>query len=109
MKAARDERRAARIRMKEEKKRRREARERSSNVSDLSSSSSSSSSSSESSDNDDDDSDDEGAIESRLPVRDEAIEEFASLSLACLLLLWLKQHLKTVFGFTDKLVCNSIF
>ena len=86
--------------MKEEKRRRREERDGdASGISD----SSSSSSSSESSSSDDDDSDMEGeAIESRLPARDEAIEEFAHLSLACLLLLWLKQHLKTLFGFTDK-------
>jgi len=85
----------------EERRRRREARE-ADDSSFSESSISSSSSSSESSDDEDDDSDDDSTVAFRLPAKDEALEEFAHLSLACLLLLWLKQHLKTLFGFTDK-------
>ena len=106
MRAAHEAKKAARLQKIEEQKRRREAKEEDgSSDSDCSSSSFSSFSSLS---DDDDDSDDESTIESRLPTRNEAIEEFAHLSLACLLLLWLKQHLKTVFGFTDKYVLSRI-
>jgi hypothetical protein len=54
-----------------------------------------------SSSSEDEGSDEEGAS-FPMPESDTAIEEFAQLSLACLLLLWLKQHLKVVFGLTDK-------
>ncbi|XP_076811579.1 nipped-B-like protein A isoform X2 [Clavelina lepadiformis] len=87
-KTERRERRAANLEEKEKRQ-----KERGSDEEDSSSSSSLLS---------EDDSDDEGSIESRLPLHDDGITEFAHLSLACLLLLWLKQHLKTLFGFTDK-------
>ena len=59
------------------------------------------STSSFSSSSEDEDSDDEGSS-FPMPESDTAIEEFAHLSLACLLLLWLKQHLKVIYGLTDK-------
>lgn len=36
-------------------------------------------------------------------MSEQALLEFSHHSLACLLLLWLKDFLKCVFGFTDKL------
>nr|XP_039272679.1 nipped-B-like protein A isoform X2 [Styela clava] len=67
----------------------------------LSSSSSSSSSEDEHLENDLSDTEDEIGIISRLPNNDLPLREFMESSMACLLLLWVKQHLKTVFGFTD--------
>uniref|UniRef100_F6ZYR4 Nipped-B protein n=4 Tax=Ciona intestinalis TaxID=7719 RepID=F6ZYR4_CIOIN len=62
--------------------------------------STSDSSSSEEDESDESDAEDD-SLRHRLPINDAAIVEFARSSLACLLLLWVKQHLKTVFGFKD--------
>uniref|UniRef100_H2ZDM6 Nipped-B protein n=1 Tax=Ciona savignyi TaxID=51511 RepID=H2ZDM6_CIOSA len=55
----------------------------------------------ESSSDDDESETEEDTLRHRLPDKDAAIEDFAQASLACLLLLWVKQHLKTAFGLKD--------
>jgi len=92
----------ARLAKLEEKRRRREERDSDDDGSSSSSSSSSSESSSSSSSEEDDVSGDESSLVARFPESSEPIEEFAHLSLACLLLLWVKQHIKAVYGVTDK-------
>ena len=57
-------------------------------------------SSDSSSDSDDEESD--GELHCLSHMDHESIDEFAHNSLACLLLLWLKNFLKSKYGFTDK-------
>lgn len=45
--------------------------------------------------------DDADEIEKRLPDNNNALLDFMETSLACSLLLEVKQHLKAIYGFTD--------
>lgn len=50
---------------------------------------------------DEDDDEDEESLLKRLPEDTTALQECITASQGCLMLLVLKQHLKTLYGFTD--------
>ena len=57
----------------------------------------------------DEDDDDEDVLVSRVPEDTRQLQAYLTTAQGCLLLLMLKQHLKDIYGLSDRFVCNGKF